>query len=206
MVYNYGTGWKEAPVFFVKSLGNNREHWEFSVDLGTYTSSGDPRAGYSGPGITVQFAVRYTVNGVTYWDNNGGYNKDYRMTTAEGTGTKLYAPAALGKNKIVLTYATLTDYPTTYFHGTLVVKRLSGTPAVSVVYTTNNWAQTLVLNNNYKTGSYGDLDTYYFWDYNNTSQAQYEFALSYKIGGVTYWDNNVNVNYHVSSSQREPEY
>lgn len=207
VVYNIGKGWVEAPAFFVKSLGNNREHWEFSIDLGSYSQSGDFRSGYTGTPVTVQFAVKYKVNGVTYWDNNGGYNVDYRITTAEGSGTKPYAPAALGKNKVCLNYSTYSDYPTTYFRGTLTAKAMPGTTSVSIIYTTNSWKQTMVLNA-YRIYSINGSDVYAFEDYrvNYNANPTYEFAIAYNAGGTTYWDNNVNVNYFVSSSQTSPEY
>ncbi|KAJ1561732.1 glycoside hydrolase 15 protein [Cladochytrium tenue] len=51
----------------------NYEFWTFSCPIGS--------AGIS------QFYVAYTVSGTTYYDNNGGYGVNYKVTTSSTTST-----------------------------------------------------------------------------------------------------------------------
>ncbi len=202
-----GSTWQEASATYVKSLGNNREHWKFSANVKSISQSGDPRSGYMGPKVTVQFALKYIVNGVTYWDNNGGIGVDYRVTTVEGGGTQTYAPAVFAKQNVVLTYVTHTDYPTTYLRGTVAVKKMgSSAGSVSVVYTTDHWATTHTVTSSTPMYTFTDSYVFYFLDPANTSYGPltFEFAVAYDVNGQTYWDNNVGSNYKFSSGYTLP--
>lgn len=192
---NGGT-WQDASAWYVSSLGNNRERWSFRIQLGEYYGMDDRRMLFQGPAWNVQFAVKYTVNGVTYWDNNGGSGNDYRVSS-EGK-EPLYAMAALGKNRITLISATYSDFPTTYFRGYIAAKELSvpGTP--KVVFTTDNWQTTGVIDPSsmMDQGVKNGVHTWFFLgrDYGNVTV---EFALAYEAGGTTSWDNNFTANYRV---------
>jgi len=206
VVVHYTTGngvWKDAGAYYVQSLPNNRERWAFNFDMGQTTYFGDPRGGYQGASINCMFAVKYVVSGKEYWDNNGGINIDYRVST-EGTGA-LYGKAAFGKNKVILTYATYSSYPDTYFRGSISTKNLgTAVKAVKVVCTTNNWVTTSVLNASL-TSSFMGVDNWFFTDpKGNIGNVTYKFAVSYQYNGTTYWDNNFNNNYYVSIGHDAP--
>lgn len=209
VVYSVDNGatWQEASATYVKSLGNNREHWKFSANVKSYTQGGDPRSGYNGPKTTIQFALKYTVNGVTYWDNNGGIGVDYRLSTIEGTGTQTYAPAVFARQNVVLTYVTHSDYPTTYLRGTVAVRKM-GTSAgsVTVVYTTDKWATQRTITVSSPDQTLSDSYVFSFMDPANTSfgPLNFEFAIAYDVNGSTYWDNNVGSNYKFSSGYTLP--
>lgn len=67
----------ERAATFTKMLSGNRELWSWSsnrYDTEGYTVSG---RGFG----RVKFCLRYIVNGVTYWDNNGGW--DYCLQSEE---------------------------------------------------------------------------------------------------------------------------
>ncbi len=200
-----GGAWQEADASYVKSLGNNREHWKFSIIAKSMSQGGDPRGGYSGPKVSIQFALKYTVNGQVYWDNNGGAGIDYRIGTMEGSGTLSYGPAAFGKQNIVLTYATYSDYPNTYFRGTVALKKVNGTiGTASIVYTTDGWATVKTMSPSYQRASYAGQDVYYFADYSSYGDVKIDFALSYDLNGVSSWDNNVNSDYHIKAGVTAP--
>ena len=58
---------KERKMSYRQSLNDNREEWYWESGY-----SDSERLGKSCSAI--KFAIRYTVNGETYWDNNGGWD------------------------------------------------------------------------------------------------------------------------------------
>lgn len=209
VVYDCGEGWKEAPARYVKSLAGNREHWAFQVALGERSSQGDPRGGYAGPRVVTQFALKYTVNGQTYWDNNGGYNQDYRVSS-EGNGIPAYGPAAFGKNQATLLYATYSDYPDSYLRGTVAVRKLGAARSLRVVYTVNGWATVLRVPEYTVLENYPDQEVWRFSDhttgYTNDHGYTYDFAVEMVADGTSYWDNNVFSNYRIRDGLNAPQY
>ncbi|NPC84340.1 endonuclease, partial [Pyxidicoccus fallax] len=120
IAYTTGDGqWTEVAAGYVSGADNGYESWFFSRDLPT--------------GATVRFAVRYTVLGQTYWDNNAG--TDYVLGGAN-------APESiLGAANVKLERAAY-EYSRAGPHviGYLVLKNLASVKDVKVVYTTDNWA------------------------------------------------------------------
>lgn len=198
---NGGT-WKEAAARYVKSLGGNREHWAFEIGLGLYENVGDPRAGFTGARVVTQFALKYQVAGRTYWDNNGGAGVDYRLST-EGSGLPPYPPAAFGKNAAVLTYASYTDYPNTYFRGTVAVRKTGTDRSLRVVFSTDGWKTVQTADYAYVMESHDGWEKWFFTDFQSDldpmASVTFEFAVEYVVDGVSFWDNNVFDNYRVGS-------
>ncbi len=201
-----GGAWKEASASYVKSLGNNREQWKFSLVAKTVAVTGDPRAGYSGPKVSIQFALKYTVNGKVYWDNNGGIGVDYRITTRAGSGTSTQGPIAFAKQNVVLEYATYTDFPSTYFRGFIGVKKMNGkVGTVNVVYTIDNWKTVQTATASALYADYPDQQVLFFVGPGTGDwQSVIQFAISHDVNGQTYWDNNVGQNYTVKAGVTAP--
>ncbi|NMO15098.1 hypothetical protein HPC49_16340 [Pyxidicoccus fallax] len=61
---NWATA-QEYTGFYQETLPGNQERWYISIPTQSNSSTTVP---------TVRFAIRYTVDGVTYWDNNLGAN------------------------------------------------------------------------------------------------------------------------------------
>lgn len=57
----YGGRWYSFPAHYVGSLDDGFEHWNAGFNVGNRDS-------------VITFALSYTVDGQTYWDNNGGLN------------------------------------------------------------------------------------------------------------------------------------
>jgi hypothetical protein len=205
VVYSLNGGeWKELSASYKKSLGNNREHWTFSEAIATHSQGGDPRAGYSGPESTVQFAVKYEVNGQVFWDNNGGAGQDYRMTSLSGYGDAPYGPAVFGKQDVVLEYTTYSGYPSTYLRGNVAVKKVNGqVGTVTIVFTTDGWNTVQTLTASGSRGSWADQEVLSFMGtyYGNVD---IEFAISHDVNGQSLWDNNVGDNYNVGVGYSAP--
>ena len=75
-----GVNWQDKNAYYKESLADNREIWGFSVTLGETSYNSGNYSGYN-----CEFAVKYTVNNQTYWDNNGGYGINYKISS-EGVG------------------------------------------------------------------------------------------------------------------------
>jgi len=138
-----------------------------------------------------EFVVGYTVNGQTYWDNNGGQN--YRLAKNAGP--------LLGRDVMVSAV-----YLYSAGNGAVDVRNVGYSKVVEVVYTTNNWKTVMVAQ-----ASYGGSRIYYgYSSFDNPNQygverwyfflpsfagKEVKYAISYKVNGQTYWDNNEGLNY-----------
>lgn len=188
--------WYDYPMSFSYSAGNNREVWSapFSISYDGVNSLPD-----TGP--VIEFALKYTVNGVTYWDNNNGAN--YKVNRGAGSYLAPGVNVAIGNH----TPTVAMSYGETGWGGYITVRNIAPTKAVKVVYTTDNWATSQTVNATYSPGSW----TY---GYSNTPQpnvmgfeewsfripgvgvgSTIKYAVSYTVNGVTYWDNNLGANY-----------
>ncbi len=61
---------KTAPAYFSASVDGQIERWMAAPVISSYNPAA-PGGSYA---ALVEFCVSYTVNGVTYWDNNHGDN------------------------------------------------------------------------------------------------------------------------------------
>lgn len=180
--------WEDFPLSYVRSTDGNREVW--GADFNRYTL---PAAGNA-----IEFAVRYSVNGQTYWDNNNGSN--YSLAVGGG--------ALLGRGVNVVANAV----PEIYLGGGTVwthhatLRNLAYAKDVKVIYSTDNWVtrktaqatfSATFWNPTYYTIPNPNVMGFEEWQYKldvGTAQ-QVEYAVSYTVNGTTYWDNNNGRNY-----------
>lgn len=182
-----GSGvWKNARAFYFNSTKNNTEIWKFET----------PETAFSARlGVDFQFAVKYTVNGQTYWDNNS--NKDYFV----GVGArKLYADFTLGGSNVFLFSAT--SYKnmdnSAVVNGKIALKNLAYSKTVKVVYSYDNWATTKTAYAAYMQ-PVGSSCEYWAFSMNiPAGKNNVRFAISYTANGLTYWDNNFGYDYNLN--------
>lgn len=186
--------WQEYPAVFSRTIDNNYELWSLSL-ANSANIWGDA------------FVVKYTVNGVTYWDNNNGQN--YSMGILDGTW--LNPAVNLQVNYRSLYYNSYTNQTT--LSGSVDIRNLAYNKKVDIIYTTDNWQTTRVASARYVGPLYQvgysqfinspnkhGIERWTFLEYlGNASQV--EFAVSYTVGGQTYWDNNHGANYRLSLNQ-----
>jgi hypothetical protein len=187
--------WSDLPAHYVESsVDDGLELWEADATSAWAT------AGASAP-HNLEFAVSYSVNGVTYWDNNDGSH--YVVGQDDGP--------LFGANTQVLTayaYAGCGG-----FNGAVDVANLGYAKDVSVVYTTDGWATTKVLGATFQgTGNVGcgeddsipspNPEGVEHWTFADSSvtASSVTFAVAYAVGGTTYWDNNLGQNYVATSA------
>lgn len=177
------SGWQGLAAQYVRSAGD-RELWE------AHTNGGFDR-----------FAVKYEVDGQTYWDNNGG--QDY---TVEGSGVNLY------NGVDVLQWGTAALYgSSSYLFLGANLRNLSYDKDVDVVYTTDGWATVRtapLYYDSWQVYGYGSAPSpndagIEYWtgavEVGSTA-TEVEYAFAYEVGEQTYWDNNFGANYVVQRS------
>ncbi|HLP76147.1 MAG TPA: hypothetical protein VK327_04450 [Candidatus Paceibacterota bacterium] len=170
-----GGTWKDIPASFVESLPDNRELWKAPA-----TNRVD------------EFVARYTVEGQTYWDNNGGSNYPFPKAYDEfNCITGIDCPVILGS-------ASLSPSGLRICVG---IQNRTYDKVVGVVYTTDGWATTRV--------AYGS----FYWEMTSglevwlvqvplVSVSRVDLAVfgRFNHAGVwsEYWDNNFWRNYAVT--------
>lgn len=179
---NTSGAWVSQPGEYMKSVGNNRELW--AIDLWE---------------TATEFAFYYTVNGVTYWDNNGGRN--YRTAPHEydaiiGSGVNITEARGF--------WVSPTGTPTGqgYVWGDILVRTQGpwdGGRTVKVVYTTDNWQTTRTANASYAATLPSGVE---LWNYNAptgtaSDYSKLRLAFQYNWQGGSAWDNNYGLNYGV---------
>ena len=186
-------GWREQPLTFQDGFGD--------YDLFSYSGSD-----FS----TTRFAIRYTVQGVTFWDNNGGF--DYRVDESR--------PNTVGGNvvlgKAVARRGTQAGggfvFATSWVEGEILVKNLSFNKLVGIRLTTNGWTSfidTAALFNHKQAVAVG-LSQVEVWTFKtpelnlDPSSDHFEFAVFYenRDSGERLWDNNFGQDYTLSKQDQ----
>lgn len=181
---NAAGAWVTAEATFGNALTDNKEVWSFKVD------------GQTGKA----FAIRYIVNGQTYWDNNNGAN--YKLTAATLPWWGTYNTILFGKSNLLVENAfgyvnSITN--TGHFEGTVTLKNLGFQKTVNIIYSTDNWKTTKTLNATYRNlSSDGSLEYWTFvLDFPATPGTTIQYAVCYNVNNTTYWDNNFGKNYQL---------
>jgi hypothetical protein len=170
----YSGAWATAQASYLAPSNGGKELWAFDV-----------------PVAATQFAVFYTVNGQTSWDNNGG--ADYHVAPYAFDALLTYPAITEAQGMRSSDGATLT--------GTVLVKNLSYEKTIQVVYTDDDWV----------TVKQAPAAFYYtfpsgaeWWSYSlpvsaSASESKIHMAFRYAHAGGEDWDNNYGHNYHVRS-------
>ena len=66
--------WSEIKARYSSSAADNCEYWTFESPEYSFSKSCATQPLTEAVRLNFDFVVRYRVNGVTYWDNNGGRN------------------------------------------------------------------------------------------------------------------------------------
>ncbi len=180
--------WYDASASYVGPTDSTHEKWHFLI----YTNDSTNAQHTELKNLhSLKFAVKYVVNNQTYWDNNGGANY-YNEVNSNYPLTSII----LGVPNVLNANSKLSDGA---FSGNIYVKNLSPVKNVKVVYTTDNWATTHEGNASYGY-SLNNFNSVEDWTYsfNVPGATNVQYAISYTVGGQTYWDNNYGHNYSVN--------
>lgn len=178
--------WHEHELSFNRSVAGNKEVWT-SLGGATYLANAtDP----------IEFAVKYQVNGQTYWDNNNGSN--YRLKKNNGN---ILAHTAVYNN-----YFASINVSSGSIYGSVTVTNFAPNKQVTVFYSTDGWKTTKQANAYfdpyYWFGQYSSVPNpnhqgFEEWRYalDVGTASKVEYAIKYTVNNSTYWDNNFGSNY-----------
>lgn len=180
--------WQEFPMYYKGTGGSDRELWTIGHDL---TNTG-------------AFALKYSVNGTTYWDNNNGQNYQFdAQGHLLGADQTIYVPSY----SVSETANSQTGLHT--FNATIVLKNLGHNKTVRLVYSSDNWATSTVVDASYAGspvfygyGSYlnPNANGTEVWTVSTPVAADFdgEFFIEYQVNGQSYYDNNFNADYPIA--------
>ena len=176
-----GGAWKTVKAGFVKMKDTTSEIWHFNFKAFTVPNTG------LWTSAACEFAIKYTVGGKTYWDNNNGSN--YKISTSGSNPT--YSEVILGTLNVKLyeanayknqwpAYANSLNY-------SVVIKNLNFTKKVTLVCSTDNWTTTYTQPLSFSKSLTGSDE---LWTINSLLAldiTSLQFAIAYDVNGVTYW-------------------
>jgi hypothetical protein len=166
------TQWFDVSATYFKTLADGSEIWKASVGLGMYN---------------LFYAIKYEVNGSTYWDNNSGKNyADYQ-----------YVGVNPIKNERPYSYevSDLSKYSIN-----AIVKNIAYNKVIKVKYTQDNWVTSSEKSLNYSSSITGtDQETWKTTlNLDINKKANFKYFVYYQVNGQTYIDNNFGLNYNTS--------
>jgi hypothetical protein len=169
-------------------------NWEFTIPSHpTYC----PHYCY---GILYQFAIEYTADGETHWDNFAGYGTDYALSTDFGGMAPVFrAPVAHLDSALKLSWAKREN---DVFSGEVLLRNLAYQKEVTVVYTTDDW-----LTEHEAQGWFQHKPMspeFEYWRFSapvDGQSSRIRFAVRYRTDDRTYWDNNHGQDYLLESDQ-----
>jgi len=185
--------WHETKASYVCPTWGGKEAWYFET----------PEYSFSARlSLEFQFAVKYTVNGKEYWDNND--KNDYKVSVG---ARPIYSDFAMGSAKVFLFNAQSYRWhkdgnEIVSLMGKIALEDLGYDKTVKLVYTTDNWTTVNEAAASYAgpAASGGE-----YWNFNielPASVQDIQFAIAYIVGGATYWDNNFLRNFKITAPGR----
>lgn len=159
-----GKTWKDEPAEYSRTDPNDTKYevWSF------YLPTCDP----------VTFAIKYQVNGNTYWDNNNENN--YYLSESD--------QIVLGKCALINTTIPSDGVKSIY------LKNIAYQKQVEIRYTTDNWKTYNTVNSSYVKSLSGNIEKWKIPE-NLPSDYRLQYAVYYTVNGITYIDNNFGYYY-----------
>lgn len=178
--------WVDLPASYAGPAEDGHEVWKVSHQYANYPP-------HHVPTRDLEFVAKYTVNGQTYWDNNGGQN----YFLAQHGGTLLNGTHVLLNSSYLRTDGSLDV--------SVDVRNLAYTKNVAVVYSKDGgqtWQEAAASYVSGYTYAYGYLSSpnaqgierWTLW-LTNTGAQSIRLAVRYTVDGQTYWDNNFGRDY-----------
>ena len=170
--------WNDVSASYEKTSNDGYEIWTFETPM-------QPSNKYYYR-YNCKFAIKYEVNGQTYWDNNG--TKDYSF---KGLNLPNKQDYQLNKCQMLVDRC----YYRCGLNGTIMFQDFNPDKEVTVRYTTDNW-KTYKDIKAYKHPLYKPYKNMETWIFRIPERAdKYEFAIMCELNGNTFWDNNFDKNY-----------
>ncbi len=155
-----GKSWQDISAEYIKADPEDPQYdvWKFSMAI---------------PSSSLTFAIKYEVNGQTYWDNNEWNNYTVSPT----------APIILGKC-VLKTVKISENAP-----AVILLKNFAYEKMVFINYTTDNWATSNSVDANYEKSLSENIEQ---WKIPSSIPhgSNVKFTVTYMVNNVAYFDNN----------------
>jgi hypothetical protein len=178
--------WKFHPAAFDRRLGGNQELWTANIST-----------------PLDQFVVKYQVAGLTYWDNNGGYDYHLDSTGAhstDGVGTAVISPNVLYQDCPFIDGGGL--------HVGISLQNLYYAKHVGVRWTTNRWATFLdtlgTYNRSYEPAGLPHQPQVEAWSVTIPKSMLGAKSIEFAVFFDNFWDDNFGRNYEASTVEATP--
>jgi hypothetical protein len=192
--------WEDVNLTYSFTTTTGTEIWKgISIkDLSLFT--------YPAPSLFGErLSAKYVVKGQTYWDNNSSSDYTIINSNRQDNSSSIYL-----HNDFNIMATTPYNDPSIVSDATLSyvsiaadIRNIAFAKEVNVVYTTNNWAtsqtKSLLFNSYESNNATGDFERWTA-SFSIPKTANVVYALSYKVNGQTYWDNNFGKNYTILSN------
>jgi hypothetical protein len=193
--------WEDVNLTYSFTTASGTEIWKGTSEKSAFAFASNAASLHG-----EKLAVKYVVNGQTYWDNNN--NTDYTIVNSNRTDNSSFLYLISDYNIFNANISPNTSG--LYFDGTnsivnvaADVRNLAFAKDVKIVFTTDNWVtsatKALTFNSaesNNATGAFERWNGFVILPKTN----KVIYALSYTVNGQTYWDNNFGKNYTLNSS------
>ena len=166
-----GSTWQDIAASYVQSLPDNLELWSAPAS--------------NGEG---EFVAKYTVNSMTFWDNNGGSNYKFPQAFDE------FVVLAGAEFKVVLGTAGIGVGMLDMHIG---VQNLAFFKQVGIVFSTDDWVTVHTASAGYSSTMKSGLEVWHLVAPVGAA-SEVEFAIFYRVLGTEFWDNNFWRNYRVT--------
>jgi Carbohydrate/starch-binding module (family 21) len=190
--YNDNGNWTEVPMAWKSNFG---DYDVFFV---------------SEPKLVDEFVLRYTIGGITFWDNDGGRNYHF-------DGRALVVGANVSLNKATARQGTEAGggfvFDTSWIEGELYVNNLSPVKEVGIRLSADGGATWEDVDASFAgpaagTGATFDAGTAELWKFKSLeldfdpAASQFRFAVFYRNlpTGEVFWDNNFGQDYKVNKT------
>lgn len=190
----YGSsGWERVPLLFQSHHDNYDVFGSDSTSLS----------------MVEDFAIRYRVAGMEFWDNNGGSNYHIGSVFSGTVGGNVMLGGATAVRRIEGGGGFTFD--TGWFEGEILVNNLAFTKRVGIVYTRDGGATWHSVDATYSSpvkAVASDVAGVEIWKFKTpqlnieSSSTVYRFAVYYEVvsWGRTFWDNNFGQDYFLSKA------
>jgi hypothetical protein len=188
-----GENWQDLEAQYYGETSPGKEKWSFS--LSAFTVPYSQRT--SVQAVNMEFAIRYEVDGETFWDNNTGLN--YHVSSY-GQYPQ-YALGDLGRTPVLLVRrkAVLNGWPAyaNSFFLTALVKNYDSNKSVTMVGTFDNWETVTTPSLSFSRSLYDGVEEWVYYGLIGKDVTYIQLALVMEANGIEYWDNNRGLNYNL---------
>lgn len=178
-----GDKWLELKANYEETLANGLERWSFK-EANIYIDA------------EYQFAIKYEVDGQTFWDNNS--NADYYLTKVEGgrVESNFILPPEFALRNLKTDNWKQQQNGIYSLYGTLYLQNLGDDKLVDIIYSTDNWQTNKTVAAHFTRKNNDDsAERWTYFIETDIENAHVEFAIRYRVNGNEYWDNNFGRNY-----------